>query len=230
MTELDKTQVKAWALARSIFGANQTMCEGSDIANCFSPQFPFNDSIHLSSNGGLLFSYSSLEKLVGQGFAFPKVKSFFISPILCFKSMVALLKIKGLYSQIHPSFNQVRAIFRASVEATLAFANHYSPAREILEGEKGRISFMIDGLGEILNVGKNQNGLWAVIESSADEKASVILSFQNLEYALLSALGKTNHMTDPVIGKFALHGRITLIEKFGFVSRLALNDLPTPKR
>ena len=104
----------------------------------------------------------------------------------------------------------------------LAFANHYSPAREILEGEEGRISFMIDGLGEILNVGKDQTGLWAVIESSADEKASVILRFQNLEYALLFCLGQTNHLTDPVIGKFALHGRITLIEKFGFVSRLAL--------
>ena len=230
MTELDKTQLKAWALARSIFGANQTICEGNKIANCFSPQFPFNDSIYLSAKGGLQFSYSSLEKLVGQGFAFPRVKSFFFSPILCLKSMVALLRIKGLYSQVHPSLNQVKAIFRASVEATLAFANHYPPAREILEGEKGRISFIIDGFGEILNVGKNQNGLWAVIESSAEEKASVILSFQNLECTLLSALGKTNHLTDPVIGKFALHGRITLIEKFGFVSRLALNNLPTPRR
>lgn len=230
MTELDKEQVKAWALARSIFGANQSICDYKDIANCFSPQFPFNGSIHLSSKGGLQFSYSSLEKLVGQGFACPRVKCFFISPFICFKSMVALLTIKGLYNQIHPCFNQVKAIFRASVEATLAFANHYPSAQEILKGEKGNISFMIDGLGEILNVGKNQNGLWAVIESSADEKASVILNFKNLECTLLSALGKTNHLTDPVIGKFAIHGRITLIEKFGFVSRLAFNELPTPKK
>lgn len=229
MTELDKREIKAWALARSIFGANQAICECNDIANCFSPKFPFDGLISLSSNGGLQFSYLSLEKLVGQGFALPKVKPFFISPFLCFKSVVALLKIKPLYDQIHPSFNQVRAVFRASVEATLAYANHYSPARKILEGEKGRISFMIDGLGEILNVGQNQNGLWAVIETSTDEKASVILSFLDLEYALLSALGKTNHLTDPVVGKFTLNGRIPLIEKFGFVSRLALNDLPMPK-
>lgn len=229
MTELDKREVKAWALARSIFGANQAICEGNEIDNCFSPQFPFDGFISLSSNGGLQFSYLSLEKLVGQGFALPKVKPFLISPFLCFKSVVALLKIKSLYSEIHPSFNQVRSIFRASVEATLAYANHYSPARKILEGENGRISFMIDEIGELLKVGQNQNGLWAVLENSDNEKPGVVLNFQNLDYAILSALGKTNHLTDPVIGKFALHGRIPLIEKFGFVSRLALNNLPMPK-
>jgi hypothetical protein len=51
-----------------------------------------------------------------------------------------------------------------------------------------------------------------------------------LQIAYLSALGQTNHLTDPVTGKFVLAGRIPLIEKFGFVSRLAFNDLPMPKR
>ena len=230
MIELEKKELKAWALARSIFGANQIICEDAGRPNCFAPRTPFQNSIFLSSHGGLEFSYDSLEKLVGKGFSLPRMKSFFRSPILCFRSVFALLRINNLYGETEPSFHQVQAIFRASVEATLAYANHHAEARGILMGERGSISFVIKELGELIRVGPRRGGLWEVLDASVDEKPAVILCFQNLQIAYLSALGQTNHLTDPVTGKFILAGRIPLIEKFGFVSRLVFNDLPMPKR
>ena len=227
--EIDPVRLIPWSLARSIFGASKVLSDLSG-GNCvLEPKLMDRNKISLSKNGGLIFTDANLMKMSEKGFAYPVLSSIVSYPVLAFKTFRVLKKIEALYRQESPNIDQVKILMRSGLEASVTYANHHHQSRMLMEEEKGMIIFSVEEFGVIGWVRRNKMGIWETGSENFNQDASVYMNFKNLNLALDGTLGKLNHMVEPAIGNIFIRGRLPLLEKFGFVSRTALREIPLPR-
>ena len=228
MINFDETRIIPWALACSLNGASHTLAKINHSYFTFSPQLTDGNHISLFKESGIIFSDQNLIRAVEYGFAMPRIIPLLVSPKISISSIKTLKAIQGFYKQADPTLNQVMVLLRCGLETCAVFSNLYASAKNILADESGFILFSIEGLGQIGWFGKNKEGNWQAGTDDAPANPSALIIFKNINFALKSAIGQIDHLIDPTIGNVKTRGRIPLLDKFGFVSRIAFKLTPTP--
>ena len=62
----------------------------------------------------------------------------------------------------------------------------------------------------------------------SEVQASVVVTFQDLEMTMNAAFGRVDPLIDPPQGRLLIEGRLPLLEKVAYVSRLVEKNLPFP--
>ena len=94
--------------------------------------------------------------------------------------------------------------------------------------ESGCIDFSVNG-HLLARVIKNACGNWELASSARDLPPSVSVKFRNLETVFRAAIGKIDPLVDPAENNINVQGKIPLLEKFGYISRLSMRNIPIPR-
>ena len=187
------------------------------------------DEISIQLGGeGLCFLDSSLLKAVKDGFALPQLIPLLLNFKNSFKSICMLLKIRSILLQKGPTLNKISIGLRAGLSITATFATHDPQCQKLLEDESG---------GMILFRVANTNiASWLSIPCDKicksgsgvnSESPSAIFTFKNLSVAERAVTGKLDHLGDPGHGEVEISGNLPLLDKIGYISRLAQKSVPS---
>lgn len=198
--------------------------------------FPLYASLHgethiaLTRQKQLIFSNENLVILGNGGIKLPLMLPFVKRPLSCILAVSTMLKIKNLYLEENKSISNLEILMQASLEATCCYLNHHPMAAELLGKESGFVSFVFDSCLIGFLGRKNPNELWEYQEPTKSDNASVIMTFKDMKTAYRGALGEIDPYVDPAEKNVLIEGRIPLIEKIGFISRITLREVPTPRK
>jgi hypothetical protein len=116
----------------------------------------------------------------------------------------------------------------AGLETAVCYLNFHSYSKSIMVNESGKIDFYLKEkfLG---SVSCSTNNFWQTSNRNTREEPSIIITFKDLNTAYRGALGEIDPLVDAAEKNVLIRGRIPLIEKFGYISRLAMKEVPIPK-
>jgi hypothetical protein len=116
----------------------------------------------------------------------------------------------------------------AGLETAVCYLNFHSYSKSLMVGESGKIDFYVKEkfLG---SVSCSTNNFWQTSNRNTREEPSIIITFKDLNTAYRGALGEIDPLVDAAEKNVLIRGRIPLIEKFGYISRLAMKEVPIPK-
>ena len=220
-------QLIAWTIARSLYGANKRLCLIRGVQQRIIPVIVDSTNISLTPKKELVFSNDALIKAAKFGFAFPKLSSLLYGPLNGFKAIKLMLEINRFYMQEKPSVDQVMVLISLGLEATVAFLNYQPVAMDLMQDEIGCVQFYLANryLGSIF---KKHGGNWLYTPEKSEVQASVVVTFQDLEMTMNAAFGRVDPLIDPPQGRLLIEGRLPLLEKVAYVSRLVEKNLPFP--
>lgn len=228
MPKIGENRLIPWSLARYLAGGSEALVQLNKSRFTLSPVLFDDNHISLFKKNGLIFSDDNLIKAIRKGFAFPKVFPIFFSPCIAAENFKILKLLENFYCQSYASIDQVMVLLRASLEACAAFANYHVNAKKILEDESGLIVFSVVDFGTVGWIMKKPNNLWETGSGNLNHDPSATITFKNLGVALKSTKGQIDHMVDPAIGNVMYAGKLPLLDKFGFISRMAFTQIPRP--
>ena len=76
-----------------------------------------------------------------------------------------------------------------------------------------------------MTISRHANDLWELNNQKVIQNYDASLIFANDQVMCLSAVGKLDHMLATAEGNIQLRGYIPLLEKFGYISRIAKREL-----
>ena len=222
-----KEQISAWAIACSLSTASKEMIEQNIRVQFLEPELQGASWISLTKENNIVFSNVNLVRVAGGTFAIPKILCLFKKPIKSLGALLTLIKIRRVYLQKKYTMEQVRILMLAGLEITVCYLNFHSYSKSIMTDESGKIDFYLKDrfLG---SVACSTNNLWQTIDRNTHEEPSVIVTFKDLITAYRGALGKIDPLVDAAEKNVLIKGRIPLIEKFSYISRLAMKEVPIP--
>ena len=220
-----KEQISAWAIARSLSTASKEMIEQNIRVQFLEPKLQGASMISLTKENNIVFSNVNLVRVAGGTFAIPKITCLFKKPIKSLGALLTLIKIRRVYLQKKYTMKQVRILMLAGLEITVCYLNLHSYAKSIMAEESGKIDFYVKDMF-LGSVSCSANNLWQTMARNTQEKPSIIIIFKDLNTAFRGALGKIDPLVDAAEKNVLIKGRIPLIEKFGYISRLAMKEVP----
>ena len=223
-----KEQISAWAIACSLSAASKEMIEQNIWVQCLQPELQGESWISLTKENNMVFSNVNLVRVAGGTFAIPKIACLLKKPIKSLGALFTLIKIRGVYLQKKHTMEQVRILMLAGLETAVCYLNFHSYSKSIMVDESGKIDFYLKEkfLG---SVSSSTSNFWQTSNRNTQEKPSIIVTFKDLNTAYRGALGKIDPLVDAAEKNVLVRGRIPLIEKFGYISRLAMKEVPIPK-
>jgi|TARA_A200000113_G_C8840377_1_gene346661 hypothetical protein len=223
-----KGQIAAWAIACSLSAASKEMIEQNIWVQCLQPELQGASWISLTKENNVVFSNLNLVRVAGGTFAIPKIACLLKKPIKSLGALLTLIKIRRVYLKKNHTMEQVRILMLAGLETAVCYLNFHSYSKSLMVGESGKIDFYVKEkfLG---SVSCSTNNFWQTSNRNTREKPSIIVTFKDLSTAYRGALGKIDPLVDAAEKNVLIRGRIPLIEKFGYISRLAMKEVPIPK-
>ena len=144
-------------------------------------------------------------------------------------SAAGVLSRRGSTNFVHS--NWAGYDVRAGLEALAVYANHHPKARDLLG------DFSMDEL--VLFKLKDSSLLGWLRRSSRDGflagtcdppgKPSVTLSFSGMEVAFDAVKEGIDPLGAPATGELEIRGKIHLMDRIGYVGRMAMREVPIPK-
>lgn len=221
-------RIAHWAAARSIFGA-------SLVISRYGPKMPELEPRLLPGNRisigpkGLIFRDSSLLRAIEKGLAMPELRPMFRHPLCALRSIFALRRIARLYDQSKISPNTLSALLRAGLESLAVFGNHDPASRSLFCDEFDElVDFRLDGHGSLGWLCLCPEGAFSAASETPSGTPSVILTFSSREVAFDVILRGMDQLGALATGKVLLQGKIPLMEKIGYLSRVVLGRVPVP--
>ena len=214
------------AAAHSIYACGRMHLPPSSV-QLLLPQLLTNDEISL---GGIVyFKKEQFCRLIESGFAIPRIGKIFISPLKTFRVFAALFKVGRLYNSQNTNVS-APILLRGSLEAICIYMNYHEEASKIFEPES-KNSLEIKILETFTNflIDHKQNVGWSVAMGPNTDTSSAKLSFKNTEIAHQAAIGSLDSWIAITNGDIQLAGRIPMLDKFGYVARIAQYEVPSPK-
>ena len=221
-----QANIPVLAAAQSIYACGSMLFSSSSIQLLLPKLLP-NDEISL---GGVVhFKKEKFCSLIESGFAIPKVGKFLTSPYQSLKVFAALFRVGRLY-QSKDTNASAPVLIRGSLAAICTYMNYHLEASRIFEAES-ECSLGIKILETDTHfIIRNQKDIgWSVTTGGDTESSSAQLSFQNSEIAQQGALGRLDSWIALTKGDVQLSGRIPMLDKFGYVARIAQHEVPFPK-
>ena len=221
-------QLPAWAVANSISSASKILHKKNSKVTIIEPCILSSNRISLTKHGSLVFSNHNLLQAVKVGFAMPEIISLFKTPIKSIGAIQTVTKIRKLYFQQKLTIHQVQTLLQGGLASTICYANNDSYSKSIIMNESGCIDFSVNG-HLLARVIKNACGNWELASSARDLPPSVSVKFRNLKTVYRAAIGKIDPLVDPAENNINVQGKIPLLEKFGYISRLSMRNVPIPR-
>lgn len=220
-------QLPAWAVARSLAAMSNEIHLHQPKFFKLSARLLTNSRISLTAGDEIVFENKNLLHAAKKGFAFPEILPLCKHPFVSFKGIRTLMEIKGLYNR-SPSKQDVKIFFQGGIEATTCYLNHHPPAQDLMGDEKGIIDCYLDKSFFLGRIFLSNDDAWECTSRKPDTEPSVVLNFKNLNSAIRGACGQIDPLADPALGNINVSGRIPLLDKFGFVARIASREVPSP--
>jgi hypothetical protein len=175
------------------------------------------DENSIQLGGGLCFLDAKILQAVKNGFALPQL----IPLLLNLKNSFLLL-------QENPNINKISVGLRAGLSATAAFASYHHQCQKLLEDERGGVILFKVANTDIVSwlsipcdkICKSGSGL-------VRETPAAIFTFKNLSVAERAIIGRLDHLGDPGHGEVEISGNLPLLDKIGYISRLAQKSVPS---
>ena len=187
------------------------------------------DNYYIQLGGkGLCFKESKLLKAVSTGFAIPRLLPLFGNFNNAFTSILMLLKIKKILSAKLLNHQSISVALRAGLAGTAAFANHDLRCKELLSNEKeGRILFKVCGTDIAIWFSFSQYDLCRVDSGVMDYEPTAVFTFLSLKVARDAISGWFDHLGGPALGEATISGNLPLLDKIGYISRIAQKTIPS---
>ncbi len=216
-----------WAAARSIYGCGVECLSAKNSQSLVPRILPSGE---FSFGTSLIFSPKSFVKVIEGGFALPKIRYFLTAPTGTFRSVINLARVGKVYRS--PSqIKEIHGMLNGSLEAICCYLNHHLVAKKAFHDESSRtLTFEIKGMQRKWLIKMDGSNGWQVGACSSLDRASACLAFNDIEVAKNAALGALDSWLSLTNAEIILSGRIPLLDKFGYVSRIAQNEVPRPGR
>ena len=216
-----------WAAARSIYGCGVECLSAKNSQSLVPRILPSGE---FSFGASLIFSPKSFVKVIEGGFALPKIRYFLTAPTGTFRSVINLARVGKVYRS--PSqIKEIHGMLNGSLEAICCYLNHHLVAKKAFHDESSRtLTFEIKGMQRKWLIKMDGSNGWQVGACSSLDRASACLAFNDIEVAKNAALGALDSWLSLTKAEIILSGRIPLLDKFGYVSRIAQNEVPRPGR
>ena len=216
-----------WAAARSIYGCGVECLSAKNSQSLVPRILPSGE---FSFGTSLIFSPKSFVKVIEGGFALPKISYFLTAPTGTFRSVINLARVGKVYRS--PSqIKEIHGMLNGSLEAICCYLNHHLVAKKAFDDESSRtLTFEIKGMQRKWLIKMDGSNGWQVGACSSLDRASACLAFNDIEVAKNAALGALDSWLSLTNAEIILSGRIPLLDKFGYVSRIAQNEVPRPGR
>ncbi len=117
-------------------------------------------------------------------------------------------------------------LLAAALEAATTYMNYHSECEKLVRDHR----FSSIGVGSMeqgvfMSISRNGTNFWELHNAEIDQSYDASLIFANDQVMCLSAVGKLDHMLASADGNIQLRGYIPLLEKFGYISRIAKREL-----
>lgn len=229
MLNLPPERIVAWAAARSIFGASSAINSFHKKSPKLEPELLADKRIAIGAKG-LVFKDSSLLNAVETGFSMPDLFPLLKNPVSAFDAINTLKRIARLYNRDRIGLENLLAIFRAGLESLTVFANHDPASRDLLSGDSEEL--VVFKLADSVPLGwvfRPSGGVFSAGSDVIAEKPSVVLTFSSQKIAFDAVVHGIDHMGAPAKGDVKIQGKIPLMDKLGYVSRIAHGKVPMPR-
>ncbi len=219
-----------WALARSIWASAMQLhaAMGKEPKMDLLPSL-HADGIVLFGSSGLAFSDNSLIGATQKGWAVPRLMNFMASPFTALRALQVIISISKIHRFKEIGRLQAEVILRSGLEATVTYMNFHPYCQELFFNEVGAtfgIGFRDEG--PIWKISWNSVESWQVSDYLNDEELFGELLFTDYDSAISCSVGMLSHLIAAGSGKILLAGRIPLLDKFGYASRIAQKEVPQP--
>jgi hypothetical protein len=229
MTNIPEDRIVPWAAARSIFGASVVMNGFHENSPKLMPELLPNGRIAIGQKG-LVFKDASLLQAIATGFSMPEFFPMIKNPLSAFETISTLKKIARLYDRDRPGLENLVAIFRAGLESLAVFANHDPSSCELLSDDAEELVVFKLADSEPLGwLRRSSEGFFSVGTGFIDGKPSVVLTFSSQQVAFDAVLHGIDQLGAPAKGEMEIQGKIPLMDKLGYVSRIAQGKVPMPR-
>ena len=197
------------------------------VANSLLPELLSKYEILLGKQ--LIFSDFEFSKLLRKGYGVPKLKSFFPFPLDSMLSLSNLWKVGRVFKKGQKN-TDILAILYGSLDAICLYLNRHPKAFELFISERKCTLgvTVVDCEKKYLLSYESLHG-WMVTDTPRKYDPSACLTFKNIEVVQLSNLGNLDPWLSLVNGDVQLTGRIPMLDKFGYVARIAQKEIPRPK-
>ena len=216
-----------WAAARSIYGC---AVECLTVKNSQSLIPRILPSGEFSFGTSLIFSPDSFVKVIEDGFALPQMRYFLSAPMSTFRSVINLARVGNAYRSAS-QMKEIYGILNGSLEAICSYLNHHLVAKKTFDEETlNTLTFEIKGMKRKWLIKMDDSNGWQVVACSPLQHASACLTFKDIEVAKNAAFGALDSWLSLTNAEIILSGRIPLLDKFGYVSRIVQKEVPRPGR
>lgn len=216
-----------YATALAIEASSSEFCSRNPSAKILGVKLLPNQLISLGGSG-LCFKDKNLIKAVTSGFAFPQIFDFLANPKNGYESIVTLLRIQKILTSKGDSAEKLAIGLRAGIATTAAFANYDPPSIELLSDfENVVIQFKVEEYDLSFFLYRLEGELWKVNSLNPIEKTSATFNFNGPLIASKAISGFFDHLAGIGLGHASVSGNIPLLDKIGYISRLAQRKLPS---
>jgi hypothetical protein len=229
MMDLPPERIVPWAAARSIFGASVAINGFYEKSPKLEPELLPGRRIAIGAKG-LVFKDASLLNAIETGFSMPDFFPLLKNPLSAFGAITTLKRIARLYDRDRTGLDNLLAIFRAGLESLTVFANYDPASRDLLSGDSEElVVFKLADSVPLGWVSRSSGGVFSAGTGVIAEKPSVVLTFSSQEVAFDAVVHGIDQLGAPAKGDVEIQGKIPLMDKLGYVSRIALGKVPMPR-
>ena len=223
---VNESRLPVWAGAQSIYGCALNLFPAR-TAQCLYPRLLPDNEILLGK--ALVFSDHQFLNLLKHGLGMPRVVTFLLSPYHSACTLVHLFKIGRLYKKNHSKASCFVQL-GGSLAAICTYMNYQKKACTIFEPEKKyNLLVGISGSEKKYLLCHRDNTGWTVEPTEEKFSASASLSFKNHGIARKASLGQLDSWLALTQGEVLLAGHIPMLDKFGYVARIAQREIPLPR-
>ena len=198
----------------------------SNRAKLLEPKLLSSKKISLGET--LIFTDDQWTKILKKEFALPKLGNLFLSPL---KSILCLFHLWEIGKFYHSSNNHpcAQILLAGSLEAICSYLNCHTNAGKIFESEREySLSVKIDDSESAFLITYESEHGWIYKTCKKENRANASLTFKDQKIACEAAKGIIDPWDALIKGDILLAGRITMLDKLGYVSRMVQKEIPRP--
>jgi len=228
MTGFPSERIIPWAAARSIFGASSVMKEQDGKTQILEPKLLSSDRIAIGSKGLIFKDYSLLEA-IERGFSMPQLFPLLMNPSSAIKAITTLKRMSRFYDPRSGASERLAVILRAGLETLVVYLNHHPTFHGLFSDFSDElITFNLSGSGSLGWLSRSSEGVFQAGTKSSIGTPSVALTFMNQDIAFEGLLRGIDQLGSTASGEVMIQGRLPLMDKIGYVSRIAQREVPIP--
>jgi hypothetical protein len=176
----------------------------------------------------LIFSDDQLTRVLKKEPALPKLGRLFLSPLNSVLCIYHLWEIGKFYNS-SKNHSCAKILLAGSLDAICLYLNFHQRSKKIFESEREySLSVRIDDSESAFLMTFDATDGWIYKTCKKDDLANASLTFKNQKIACEAAKGLIDPWSALIKGDILLAGRITMLDKLGYVSRMVQKEIPRP--